>query len=100
LRALWKHSLDVALTLFDEKNCFRRPGSRAINRALFDLIMDLAADIDVVNADEHKEKFAEEFGKLLADEEFQDYISRSVDHKSRTEKRFSIWKEHMDRVFK
>lgn len=99
LREMWSHCLDVSLAFFEPRECFRRPGSTSINRALFDLIMDLASKITVETARKKKAQFRTAFDALCADDDFQDYISRSVDHKSRTERRFEIWNKRMDKVF-
>lgn len=98
LRNKWKNALEVALIWFDEKDCFRRPGGRAINRALFDLIMHTATTTTPQAASGLKERFLEAFNDLLSNEEFTDFISRSVDHKKRTERRFEMWNEEMDKI--
>jgi hypothetical protein len=100
LRAIWNQSLDVVLTLFEPIRAFRRPGSTSINRALFDLVMTTASEISVQMAQAKKKAFLDAFNKLMASEEFSDLISRAVDHKRRTDRRFELWKETMDRVFK
>lgn len=99
LSEVWSHSLDVALTWFEPRECFRRPGSTSINRALFDLIMHTASQVSINDANNTRADFITEFSELCKDEAFTDLISRSVDHKSRTEKRFEIWEARMRRVF-
>lgn len=99
LRSLWSSSLDVVLEFFEPKDAFRRRDSRAINRALFDLIMTTASSIDVGTAKKNKLAFLKSYSALLEDDEFQDLISRAVDHKKRTERRFEIWSDEMAKVF-
>jgi len=98
LRGNWNSALEVALTWFDEKDCFRRPGGRAINRALFDLIMHTATGTTPNDALNLRDEFLEKFKMMLKNEEFLDLISRSVDHKKRTERRFEIWNEAMEGI--
>ncbi len=95
LRAKWENAVSNTLCWFEPKKCFRRPGSNAINRALYDLIMRTAANIDKQTAIEKRDDFRIVFQKIIDDEDFQDLISRAVDHKSRTEKRFHIWSSRM-----
>lgn len=98
LRRKWENALEVSLTWFEEKECFRRPGGRAINRALFDLIMDTATKTDVATGSKLRKEFHENFNEMLSDDEFLDLISRSVDHKKRTERRFKIWNTAMEGI--
>lgn len=96
IHAIWKHSIDVSLEWFTEKECFRRlplDRSRAINRALFDLIMFSAANTKREDAINNRKNVREKYRKLLANQEFKDLISRAVDHKKRTKRRFEIWNE-------
>jgi hypothetical protein len=99
LRSTWTNALDVVLALFEPKAAFRRPGSTSINRALFDLTMLTAAKLDPAAATKNKKAFLKAFDELNRDEEFSDLVSRAVDHKSRTESRFKIWKARIDPVF-
>lgn len=98
LRQTWNEALAVALVWFEPLRCFRRPGSKAINRALFDLIMKTAASIDTQMATQKRSQFKTAFAEIMAHEDFQDLISRSVDHKSRTEKRFKMWNQKMAEI--
>ena len=91
LRSKWNNAIDVSLIWFDPKTCFRRPEGKSINRALFDLIMYTASRVDIGHARVRAESFREAYGELLSDEEFLDLISRSVDHKKRTDRRFELW---------
>lgn len=96
LRELWFASLTNVEILFDPSTAFRRGGSRAINRALFDLIMHTAAQVTEEDCAENKARFATAYSKLLADEEFQDLIGRAVDHTTRTKRRFEIWRTSIE----
>lgn len=98
LRADWYNALDVALTWFDEKECFRRPGGRAINRALYDLTMHTATTTNPVQAHGVRDNFLTKFALMLDSDEFVDLISRSVDHKKRTDRRFEIWNSAMAEI--
>ena len=98
LRVKWETALSNSLCWFEPGRCFRRPESRAINRALFDLIMRTASNIDEQTAIAKRVDFRSAFEALMADEDFQDLISRAVDHKSRTEKRFNMWDQRMAEI--
>lgn len=98
LKTKWDGAIEVSLSWFPAKECFRRPGGKAINRALFDLIMHTATKTDVTNATKLRKKFLDTFKKMLGEEEFLDLISRSVDHKKRTERRFEIWDAEMAKI--
>lgn len=98
LRDKWENALEVALIWFNERECFRRPGGRSINRALFDLVMHTATHTSAGTASSLRDRFLEAFNKMLSNEEFTDLISRSVDHKKRTERRFEMWDEAMEEV--
>lgn len=98
LRQTWKDALANALAWFEPTRCFRRPESTAINRALFDLIMKTAASNSFQTATQKRAAFLDAFQEILRDPEFQDLISRAVDHKSRTEKRFSMWSRKMAEI--
>lgn len=94
LRGTWKRSVDVALTWFHPDECFRRiPVEKpaAINRALFDLTMMTAAAVDPNAADRLRSSVRDAYRKLLQDDEFNDLVSRAVDHTSRTKRRFELW---------
>ncbi|MDF2367860.1 DUF262 domain-containing protein [Sneathiella sp.] len=91
LKSIWNDALEVATILFHPEECFRRDESRAINRALFDLIMYTAKNLTVADALKIKVDFKKKYNELNRNEEFQDLISRSVDHKKRTLRRFEIW---------
>lgn len=96
LRETWQRAIDNSLTWFDEGECFRRPGispSRAINRALFDLIMSTAARVKSEDAPGLRRGFRKHYATVLENEEFVDLIGRAVDHSKRTKRRFQIWND-------
>lgn len=103
LEGLWKRSIDNALIFFAPGDCFRREvgaKAKAVNRALFDLVMSFTSVIDSVYAAEIREDFRERYYCLLKNEEFSDLISRSVDHTSRTKRRFELWSKEMERYLR
>lgn len=94
LRAAWSNNLQKVLAWFEPKSAFRRPETRAINRALFDLTMQFADKVNTVDdAKQIRTKFRNRYSAILKDEEFLDLISRAVDHTKRTKRRFAIWNE-------
>lgn len=98
---VWRTSIDVVLAWFSPKECFRRASvgkSRAINRALFDLVMSTASKQIPDKARECRSEVRREYKRLLEDGEFMDLISRAVDHKKRTKRRFEIWNEAMGKI--
>ncbi|WP_249605173.1 DUF262 domain-containing protein [Chromobacterium sp. IRSSSOUMB001] len=94
----WDRAIQNSLIWFNEKTCFRRPGAKVINRALFDLIMDFAERNSTALAQSSKNDFLEKYRQIIANEEFQDLISRAVDHTSRTRRRFKLWNDAMDQI--
>ena len=99
LAIAWKSAIENCLIVFAPHNCFRRSieGKRrsVINRALMDLVMTTMADRSTKDIERHSEEFRNCFVGLLQDEEFQDLISRAIDHKSRTLRRFAIWHDRI-----
>ncbi|MCX6566900.1 MAG: DUF262 domain-containing protein [Candidatus Aminicenantes bacterium] len=96
LATVWKSTIDSSLEWFKPAECFRREYSgrtRAINRALFDLIMHAAAHAGPSTARRTRKDFRNKYTALLRNEEFSDLISRAVDHKKRTLRRFAMWDE-------
>lgn len=101
LKAQWETAIDAALKWFDPKECFRRlplkrPGK--VNRALFDLVMFSAARVGPERAHSVRSKFRKEYATLLKTEEFNDLISRAVDHTKRTKRRFHMWSAAVEHV--
>ena len=100
LRNLWKNAVEVSLIWFNAEECYRRPDSKALNRALFDLISQSAKDVDPTIAMGSRGAVRMAFDILLKNEEFMDLISRAVDHKKRTERRFELWNQAMTGIIK
>ena len=104
LENTWKNAIENSLIIFSPKDCFRRldqEGKRpVINRALMDLIMYTLSGKTHSLVKEKAEGFKHYYSELLQDDEFQDLIGRAIDHKSRTRRRFEMWRERLlERVF-
>lgn len=98
LRSAWNQALGNSLIWFSHDECFRsslNSPPKAINRAVFDLVTQAAAKLSPQKATSVRRQFRKKFEKLLMNEEFQDLISRSVDHTRRTKRRFALWEEAM-----
>ena len=101
LRTVWEKAIEVSLVWFTPEECFRRTfvgKPRAINRALFDLTMLSAARTPPKRATAVRAQVRRAYKKLLRSDEFEDLISRAVDHTKRTKRRFQMWKQHIGRV--
>ena len=101
LRADWLRGLGNCIEIFGEE-CFRRPkesGKRQpINKALVDLNLLTLSSVQSVDAKKMGPKYRLIQNKLLENVEFSDLIGRAVDHKSRTDRRFSLWNEAMSAI--
>jgi Protein of unknown function DUF262 len=99
LRVIWKQTITNCLIVFPPQECFRRSDPaqkrRVINRALMDLVMIALVGRSEDQVHEAAADFSAQYTALLEDAEFQDLISRAIDHKSRTLKRFAIWKDRL-----
>jgi hypothetical protein len=99
LHHAWRDAIDASLKWFEPNECFRRlplQGKGVVNRALFDLVMLTAARIGSRRAGKMRNKFRKKYRTLLAkNAEFNDLISRAVDHTKRTKRRFQIWNRVM-----
>ena len=93
LYSVWTSSVDKSLVWFSPEDCFRRGKSRAINRSLFDLVMVSASKVDKTRARGIRTEFRRRYVSLLHNEEFEDLVSRAVDHTRRTRRRFEMWGE-------
>lgn len=103
LHQAWMRAIDVSLTWFNPDECFRRNQTTKplpINRALFDLVMLTAATTDPSLAHSRRRQVREAYSRLLSDDEFNDLISRAVDHASRTARRFQIWDSELSRALR
>jgi hypothetical protein len=99
LETLWKSTIDKCLTIFEPGECFRRlpvkGRSTVVNRALMDLTMNSLAHVPESVIPNVAEEFYQRYVDVLADDEFADLCTRAVDHKSRTLRRFEIWREQV-----
>lgn len=97
LEQLWKNTVDKCLLIFEPQECFRRlpvEKTRAvINRALMDLTMISLAQVPRTRVQEGAVEYYRRYLVLLQNAEFSDLITRAIDHKSRTVRRFEIWEE-------
>lgn len=103
LDSVWRRAIDSALKWFSPAECFRREGkerTRAINRALFDLVMQSAAHIQPGKVLRVRKELRKRYTQLLKNDEFIDLISRAVDHKKRTIRRFALWDEVVGSVLR
>lgn len=91
--ARWELMLATSSNWFEPDECFRRPTSKAINKSLFDLVSHSASLMKVEDSEQHRDRFRDTYFVLLENQEFEDLISRAVDHKKRTLRRFEIWNE-------
>ena len=101
LNAMWENAINISLIWFAPHECFRRiPADRrmVVNRALFDLTMTTAASTTVEQAKNVRSEVRSAYKRLLKEEEFEDLISRAVDHTTRTKRRLQMWKDCVGRV--
>ncbi len=98
LASVWKSTIDKCLLIFEPAECFRRipiTKRQVVNRALMDLTMVSLASIPQADVERESSTFYDRYGALLKDEEFDDLITRSIDHKSRMRRRFELWSTHI-----
>ena len=101
LQSAWELAIDNSLEWFEPHECFRRVPlgkSKVINKALFDLIMMMATRMTRDEAAARRDGIRQKYFELFEEEEFTDLISRGVDHKKRTDKRFELWEQHFAEV--
>ena len=98
LRHLWTKTIKNILIWYKPDRAFRRPDSKAVNRALFDLLMHSATGLSDEKATSIAPQLRLKVEQMLANEEFSDLVSRSVDHKKRTERRFQMWKQNIEHL--
>ena len=98
LAELWKSTIRKCLFIFEPNECFRRiPLGRrnVINRALMDLIMYSLSEAPTRQVLRHAKTFRQRTEGILQDDEFDDLITRAIDHKSRTLRRFKMWSDNV-----
>lgn len=93
LKANWSQMLESTQSIFDASEAFRRPKSRPINKALFDLLASSTSAMEKDEIPNFRERFRTDYYALLQNDEFDDLISRAVDHKKRTQRRFQMWND-------
>jgi hypothetical protein len=101
LKEVWQSAVDVSLIWFESKECYRRIpvlGAKAINRALFDLTMRSATQVDADKAHAIRSEVRSRYTELLHNAEFNDLVSRAVDHTKRNRRRFAMWDESVGAV--
>lgn len=98
----WKRGVRNSVAIFGNQ-AFRRAGdgtrSQPINKALVDLNMLTLSKISLERAKEVSERYQELELELLNDQEFDDLIARSVDHVSRTKRRFQLWNDKFAELY-
>lgn len=94
----WKTGVSNSVKIFGDQ-AFRRAGdgvrSQPINKALVDLNMLTLSRTSAERAEEIAQDYRTAELDLLNNAEFDDLISRAVDHVSRTKRRFEMWNERM-----
>jgi hypothetical protein len=102
LQQVWESTIAKVLEVFDPLESFRRlPALKrrsVINRALMDLVMTSFARTPIDRLRQMKDQIKQGYNELFNDEEFVDLISKSVDHKSRTIRRFEIWQQRIGAI--
>ena len=100
LERVWKENIDKCLIVFKPDECFRRlplEKRAVVNRALMDLTMTSLAHAPESEVSNVAGEFYRRYVAILRNEEFADLITRAIDHKSRTLRRFSMWEEKVTR---
>ena len=98
LASEWKSALDACLLVFQPHECFRRlpiQNRGVVNRALMDLSMSSFAEVPASAVKRAAKEFYSRYVSVMQDEDFEDLITRAIDHKSRTIRRFEIWNERV-----
>ena len=96
LENLWTSTMKNCLLVFEPSECFRRiptRGKQAVNRALMDLTMHSLATKTSAAVERDRDEFYRRYKAILRDETFDELITRGIDHKSRTLRRFELWSE-------
>ena len=99
LSDLWGETIHKCLLVFSPPECFRRlpiKSRQVVNRALMDLTMYSLKGVRIAAVEENANEYYGRVEKLLQEEEFDDLITRAIDHKSRTLRRFELWSENVN----
>lgn len=98
LAVSWIGTITNCLAVFKPNECFRRlplENRTVVNRALMDLTMYSLSNQPLELVKRDSETYFKRYRELLKDDEFNDLITRSIDHRSRTIQRFRIWSERI-----
>jgi len=97
IKAAWGAAVDRTLIVFSPEEVFRRPKEKGkkspVNKALMDLTLGTMVRLDEKAVRERRSEIRDLYFSMFADAEFMDLITRAVDHKSRTTRRFQIWND-------
>lgn len=97
LETVWKSTIDKCLQVFRVNECFRRlpleKPKMVINRALMDLVMSGLSNVENARVPSIASEFLDRYLMVLQNKEFDDLITRAIDHKSRTARRFQLWNQ-------
>ncbi len=96
LAHIWKSTIEKCLMIFSPEECFRRlpmTKRQVVNRALMDLTMVSLVNVPKKDVERESKEFYQRYVSLLQDQEFGDLITRAIDHKSRTLRRFELWSD-------
>ena len=98
LETVWARTVENCLAVFEPWECFRRlPSNKRglINRALMDLTMFSLSDVPLEAVQEGKHEYYLRCETVLKNEEFDELITRGIDHRTRTRRRFEIWESEV-----
>jgi len=99
LRSAWTGAIQKALVVFEPSECFRRlplgEHRAVVNRALMDLTLLTVEARSIEQVQASAAKFRSRYVRILRNDEFDDLITRAVDHKSRTLRRFELWQRNV-----
>lgn len=100
LKDIWRDSITKALLIYPPSECFRRMAidkndkkKRGINRALMDITLQTVSSLSASEINNRADEFRSAMKDLQEKPEFDDLISRAVDHKKRVNRRFEMWAE-------
>ncbi len=87
----WDLMLTNMSSWFSPRECFRRKGKSLLNRGIFDLMSQVAVNYTSGEPEAVRAAVRQAYYDALDDENYLEVTSKSIDHKSRTISRFSIW---------
>ena len=108
---VWRQTIDRCLIVFEPDECFRRSTveadgkKKAINKALMDIVLNSFTGITDAYCKEHRDAIRQKLINVQTDptdihqgENFDELVSRAVDHTSRVKKRFKIWADALHEI--